>query len=220
MRRTLACLVALTLVLGLAAASGCATASTPEPSSVVAGTPSSETTSTEASVEATAFDAQAIADLPSGQFAAAIQGLTTEQTDQVRAIITARLAAEKAAAPKKYAHLSARSFKLLVKNPDSYADKTYYIYGEITQFDAATGTDTFRADVGPKKLKTSYGYVFYPQNAMLTGDESSLSKFVENDLFIAKVTVVGAYSYDTQIGGSTTVPSFHVDSISRYGTSK
>jgi len=130
------------------------------------------------------------------------------------------VAAAKAAAPKKYAHLSARAFKLLAKDPDSYVDKTYYIYGEITQFDAATGTDTFRADVGPKKLKPSYGYVFYPQNSMLTGDESRLSKFVENDLFIAKVTVIGAYSYDTQIGGSTTVPSFHVDSISRYGSSK
>jgi hypothetical protein len=124
-----------------------------------------------------------------------------------------------APAPKpSYKSLSARSFKLLAKNPDNYMGKTYVIYGEITQFDAATGADTFRADTGPKKLKPSYGFVNFSQNSILTGDESRLSRFVEGDLFMAKVTVLGSYSYDTQIGGNTTVPSFEIDSITRYGS--
>lgn len=125
------------------------------------------------------------------------------------------------APPKKtYKKLSSRKFKMLAKDPDSYINKYYYIYGQITQFDAATGVDTFRADVGPKKLAKSYGYVDYPQNALLTGDEDRLKKFVEGDLFLAKVTCMGSFSYDTQAGGNTTVPSFQVDSIKRIGTAK
>lgn len=129
-------------------------------------------------------------------------------------------AATKPPAPpkKSYQTLSSRKFKLLAKDPDAYIGKTYVIYGEITQFDSATGTDTFRADTGPKKLRISYGYTDYEQNSMLTGAESKLKELVEDDCFKAKVTVLGSYSYDTQIGGNTTVPLFQVDSISVYGS--
>lgn len=126
--------------------------------------------------------------------------------------------AEPAPQKKSYATLSSRKFKLLTKDPDSYIGKTYVIYGEITQFDAATGTDTFRADTGPKKLRISYGYVDYDQNSFLQGVESKLKKLVEGDCFKAKVTVLGSFSYDTQAGGNTTVPLFQVDSISVYGS--
>lgn len=119
---------------------------------------------------------------------------------------------------KSYKELSSRNFKLLAKDPDAYIGDTYVIYGEITQFDAATGTDTFRADTGPKKLRISYGYVDYDQNSMLNGEEGTLKKLVEGDCFKAKVTVLGSYSYDTQNGGNTTVPLFQVDSISVYGS--
>jgi hypothetical protein len=125
-----------------------------------------------------------------------------------------------APAPEKtsYKTLSARQFKLMVKDPDAYIGKTYVVYGEITQFDSATGTDTFRADTGPKKLRISYGYVDYDQNSFLQGTESKLKKLVEGDCFKAKVTVLGSFSYDTQAGGNTTVPLFQVDSISVYGS--
>lgn len=139
---------------------------------------------------------------------------TTEPSDEPTDTQTSAPAPEK----KSYDTLSSRKFKLLAKNPDAYTGKTYVIYGEITQFDAATGTDTFRADTGPKKLRISYGYVDYDQNSMLNGDETKLKKLVEGDCFKAKVTVLGSYSYDTQAGGNTTVPLFQVDSISVYGS--
>ncbi|MFZ0530933.1 MAG: hypothetical protein WAL91_10385, partial [Propionicimonas sp.] len=123
-----------------------------------------------------------------------------------------------APAKKHYKTLSGRQFKLLVKDPDAYIGKTYVIYGEVTQFDAATGTDTFRADTGPKKLRISYGYVDYPQNSFLSGTESKLKKLVQGDCFKAKVTVLGSFSYDTQAGGNTTVPLFEVNAISVYGS--
>ena len=119
---------------------------------------------------------------------------------------------------KSYRTLSSRKFKLMAKDPDSYIGKTYVIYGEITQFDSATGTEAFRADTGPKKLRISYGYVDYEQNSFFYGDESDLDKLVEGDCFKAKVTVLGSYSYDTQAGGNTTVPMFQVESISVYGS--
>ena len=136
---------------------------------------------------------------------------TAEATDE---------ATEPPAAPSKksYKSLSSRGFKLMAKDPDSYIGKTYVIYGEITQFDSATSTDAFRADTGPKKLRISYGYVDYSQNTILSGSENKLKKLVEGDCFTAKVTVLGSYSYDTQIGGNTTVPLLQVDSISVYGS--
>lgn len=121
------------------------------------------------------------------------------------------------AAPTQFATLNARDFKLLAKDPDSYVGKAYRIYGYVTQFDSATGTGGFRADTGPAKLKASEWYKF-DQNSILAGDEALLAKIVEDDLFEAKVVVTGSYSYDTQIGGSATVPAFAVQEISVYGS--
>ena len=93
----------------------------------------------------------------------------------------------------------------MVKKPDAFIGKRFIIYGEVTQFDAATGEDAFLADTAHKNT-TEYGY-FDGENTMLTGDASDLSDVVENDVFKATVTVLGSHSYDTQIGGNTTVPT-------------
>lgn len=122
-----------------------------------------------------------------------------------------------AAKPAGYAAISARDFKLLAKDPDAYVGKTYKIYGFVTQFDAATGADGFRANTGASKLGEDDWYDF-DQNSVLTGDKATLAKIVEDDLFEAKVIVAGAYSYNTQIGGNTTVPAFLVQEITVYGS--
>ncbi|SDG08284.1 protein of unknown function [Sinosporangium album] len=119
-----------------------------------------------------------------------------------------------------YRTLSGRGFAKLTKDPDAYTGKQFIIYGEVTQFDAATGTTTFRADTGHAKLQPSYGFVDFDQNALLTGSESRLSDVVQGDLFQAYVTSLGSESYETQIGGNTTVPSFQVDRIKVYGSLK
>ena len=111
--------------------------------------------------------------------------------------------------------LSARTWQKIVKDPDSYSGKRYIVYGEIRQFDAATGTHTFLADVAHRDT-TSYGF-FDGENTMLTGDEAKLEDFVEGDVIKASVTVVGSFSYDTQIGGNTTVPMLTINSIRRVG---
>jgi hypothetical protein len=120
----------------------------------------------------------------------------------------------------QFAPLTARAFEVLAKNPDAQIGNAYIIYGEVTQFDAATGTDTFRADIGATKSKIQYKMADYDQNSMLTGDAATLADTVEGDCFQAKVICKGSFSYDTQIGGSTTVPKFEVVSIKRYGSTK
>lgn len=112
--------------------------------------------------------------------------------------------------PPSYKTLTARQWKLIAKNPDAYIGKTYVVYGVVTQFDAATGTDTFRADVAHRRLTDKYDY---ETNTMLTGEASDLENLVEDDIFRANVTVLSSFSYETQIGGETTAPLLMVDSI-------
>lgn len=114
-----------------------------------------------------------------------------------------------------YKDVSERALAKIVRDPDSHAGESIVVYGEITQYDSATGLDSFRADVAHRNT-TSYGF-FDGENAVLTGDEADFEDLIEGDVFRAKVLVLGSLSYDTQIGGSTTVPQFMVTSISRIG---
>ena len=113
-----------------------------------------------------------------------------------------------------YTKLTSRAFALLVKNPDRYTGKGYYLWGCISQFDAATGDDSFRA-------QTSYARIEWwwsdGENVFFTGSADRLSQFVANDIVYMKVISLGSYSYDTQNGGNTTVPMFQVLTISRKG---
>jgi hypothetical protein len=117
--------------------------------------------------------------------------------------------------PITYATLSDRSWAKLVKAPDNYIGIGYALWGCITQFDAATGLDTFRADASNKKRE----YWFSDGvNAFFSGDASRLADFVQDDVVSMKVLSMGSFSYDTQNGGNTTVPLFEIVSISRKGS--
>jgi hypothetical protein len=85
-----------------------------------------------------------------------------------------------------------------VKSPDKYVGKGYHLWACITQFDAATGADTFRADASNKKEEY---WSLDGDNSLFNGDENRLSAFVTDDIVVMNVTALGSYSYDTQIGG-------------------
>jgi len=108
---------------------------------------------------------------------------------------------------------SERDLALVFKDPDSHEGEIFKVWGSVTQFDSATGTDSFLADTANRNT-TSYGY-FDGENSIFYGDESDFEELVEDDVFIATVKVAGSESYDTQIGGSTTVPKFDVLKITR-----
>ena len=113
--------------------------------------------------------------------------------------------------PNSYATLTKRAWQKLVKAPDSYTGKGYKVWACITQFDAATGPDTFRGDASYHKLSSW----FSGDNAFFTGDATQLADYVQGDIVAMSVVGLGSFSYDTQVGGNTTVPAFLVAKIKR-----
>ncbi|MFD1517052.1 hypothetical protein [Pseudonocardia yunnanensis] len=111
--------------------------------------------------------------------------------------------------------INTRDWQLIVKDPDAYEGERIIVYGRVTQFDAATGNDTFRASVDSVDHPGN-AYAF-DTNTMLSGEAAALRDVVNDDLFRAEVTVAGSMSYSTQIGGSTTVPMLTVDTIKVIG---
>jgi hypothetical protein len=90
----------------------------------------------------------------------------------------------------------------------------------VTQFDSATGTSGFRANVDGVVHKPSYGYVDYETNTMLAGDTALLSEVVQDDLFTAEVIVGDPLTYDTTLGGQMTVPTLLITKIDVTGQAK
>jgi hypothetical protein len=111
--------------------------------------------------------------------------------------------------------INARDWQIIAKDPDAHDGERIIVYGRVTQFDAATGDDTFRASVDSVNHPGN-AYAF-DTNTVLSGNASALRDVVIDDLFRAEVTVAGSKSYGTQIGGSTTVPMLTVDTIKVIG---
>jgi hypothetical protein len=115
----------------------------------------------------------------------------------------------------EYKKLPDRSWAKLVKAPDDYIGRTYQVWACVTQFDAATGPDTFRGEASNKKRE----YWFLDgENALFTGDVRQLNDIVQDDVVVMNVSSLGSFTYDTQIGGETTVPWFSVAKITRKGS--
>jgi hypothetical protein len=116
--------------------------------------------------------------------------------------------------------INARTWQLIAKNPAAHVGERVIVFGHVTQFDSATGTTGFRADLDGVAHQPRYGYVDYPTNSVLTGDESQLANLVQGDLFTAETTVGGAYTYQTTIGGQMTVPALAVTKLTITGSVK
>jgi hypothetical protein len=129
-----------------------------------------------------------------------------------------------AAAPAKPAELApakavtAREWQLIAKDPKGHAGQRIVVYGQVVQFDATTGTRGFRANVDGIEHKPEYGYADYDTNTILhSDDEAMLAQVVQDDLFKAEVTVAGAKSYETVMGGTMTAPELTVTKIETIG---
>ncbi|MDI6627347.1 hypothetical protein [Rhodococcus cercidiphylli] len=133
----------------------------------------------------------------------------TDGTDSARdrSTTAATVAADpEARNPASYSELSDRDFQLLIKDPDAAAGQKHVIYGEVTQLDAATGDRGMRIDAmaTPPTERFAIG-----DNVVVSVDDPELLRpIVSGDRVKLFATVKGALSYDTQIGGSTTVPEF------------
>jgi hypothetical protein len=115
-------------------------------------------------------------------------------------------------APATYAKLTVRQWLKIAKDPDAYAGKAYIVHGVVTQFDAATGRSTFRANVDGVTHKLAYDY---PTNAIMESRGAIVDDLVEDDQFTARVQVVGGHTYSTALGGVTTAPMLAVHRLTR-----
>lgn len=119
--------------------------------------------------------------------------------------------------PATYKDITARDFALIAKDPDAHIGEKIVVYGVVTQFDAATGKKGFRADTDAVPHQSAYD--FDQNTAVYANDPSILTDVVQKDFVTMWVEVAGSFSYDTQIGGSTTVPKFDVYIIKVTGSS-
>lgn len=146
---------------------------------------------------------------------AAAEQAAKEKVAQEQAAAQAAAEARIAGATER----SERDLALLAKKPDGHMGETMVVYGKITQFDAATGACTFRATIGHTNMAQTYSY---EHNSIFTGGDGktdcpALGDFVTDDEVRIVATSLGSFSYDTQIGGNTTVPMFKVESMSLAG---
>lgn len=116
------------------------------------------------------------------------------------------------AACTSYQALSDRGWLEIVRDPAAHEGDCVTVYGIVTQADTATGTDTVRAQVGGTQGDSSQGILAYPTNVIIAG----VSGLVQDDAFTADVWIDGTTSYDTTLGGKTTVPLLHADAATRF----
>lgn len=123
--------------------------------------------------------------------------------------------AETATDKGTYAELSERDLAVVVKDPDAHSGERFVVYGHIEQLDAATGQDNLLADISHNQRWNSYEF----EHSVMAraGDEELFKDLVEGDIVRMHVEVLGALSYDTQIGGNTTVPLLRVNMAESVG---
>ena len=105
-----------------------------------------------------------------------------------------------------------RNWALIAKDPDAHVGANVILFGSIMQFDSATGRCAMLIDTAATPKEMSFDYA---QSVMaVSGDwETECPVFdplVEDDHVKIWATVVQSFSYDTQIGGNTTVPMVEV----------
>jgi hypothetical protein len=128
-----------------------------------------------------------------------------------------RVAAEARMNPASYAEIASRDYALIAKDPDSHTGEKYVLYGHIMQFDSATGPDAFLASTDA--VEHGEWYEYDVNTLVVAEDRTILAPVVEDDLVKMYIEIVGSFSYDTQIGGNTTVPQVTVRMIEVIGSS-
>ncbi|MGO1684837.1 MAG: hypothetical protein ACTHYR_07655 [Brachybacterium sp.] len=112
-----------------------------------------------------------------------------------------------------YEELDERTLARIVKAPDDHLGRQVIVYGAITQLDAATGKCFVRISIADAPQDAWYDYEH--NSVGFAGDGESdcpvLDPFVADDEVKLWITIGGSISYDTQIGGSTTVPAYLID---------
>jgi hypothetical protein len=105
-----------------------------------------------------------------------------------------------------FGELDERTLALIAKDPAAYEATNAIVYGKITQYDSFTGRCSMRLNLGHTVMENSYEYEH--NTLAFSGDGDAicpvLDPLVQDDIVKLWVTVSGAYSYETTIGGTAT----------------
>lgn len=145
-----------------------------------------------------------------------------EQAEKEAAEEEARAKEEAEAAavkdPSTYSDLDSRELSLIVKDPDAHKGEKVTVYGYVMQADAATGADAMLVNLGASSGSEWYEYT---DTAFVeAGEPGLLAEVVEDDLVTIHAVVDGSLSYDTQIGGNTTVPQLTANIVEVTGSAE
>lgn len=135
------------------------------------------------------------------------------QQAEASASAAAKASAEAAALkdPSSYKKLTDREFSMIVKDPESHKGEKVVLYGYVQQLDSATGPDVLLAGIGGSSKENWYEY--QDRAIVVAGEKGMYQDVVQKDLVTIYATVNGSMSYDTQIGGNTTVPKLTANII-------
>ncbi|WP_158092171.1 MULTISPECIES: hypothetical protein [Pseudonocardia] len=117
--------------------------------------------------------------------------------------------------PAPAREISSRDWQKIARDPNSHLGDSIVVHGHVTQFDSGTGLTTFRANVDGTRQGRWYDY---QTNTLLTGEREAVADLVQGDLFRAEVVVGQPYSYTNTMGGSTTVPTLTITTVTRTGS--
>ena len=117
--------------------------------------------------------------------------------------------------PKSYAKLAKADWTRALDAAERTVAKGYQVWACITQFDTATGRESFRAAASYRK-EPSWSRL--ATNAYFNGTEKQLASISPGDVVQMNVVGLGAFAYPTTANGSTTLPTFYVAKVSRKGS--
>jgi hypothetical protein len=162
---------------------------------------------------------EAAADAEAAAKSEADRRAAEQEAEADRAAAEARAAEEAAKEnPASYEAIGSRDYALIAKDPDAHVGERYVIYGRVTQLDSATGPNAFLASTDGEAHIEWYEYE--TNTLVVTDDAAILAPVVEDDLVKMYVEVMGSFSYETQIGGNTTVPQVTVRMIEVTGSAE
>ncbi|GAA3231638.1 DUF4190 domain-containing protein [Oerskovia jenensis] len=110
--------------------------------------------------------------------------------------------------------VDAAAWAQIAKDPEAYVGDKIVLYAEVTQFDAATGSDSFRAGTGAEQPSSPFEL---DVNTLLSGDRSILADVTVGDVLKVHAIVEGATTYDTVMGGGMTAPVLEVAAVEDVG---
>jgi hypothetical protein len=117
--------------------------------------------------------------------------------------------------PKTYAKLAKADWTRALDAAEKTVAKGYQVWACITQFDTATGRESFRAAASDRR-EPSWSRL--ATNAYFNGTETQLATISPGDVVQMNVVGLGPFAYPTKANGSTTLPTFFVTKIAKKGS--